>query len=123
MKWKYNRKAFEKQVRQFLEKSGCGLVNCNGRAFFGKSNGPDLLVCCNGWMIGIWLDAPEDREAEPWHWERADFPDRYGILLSPERFVLFRNFISCILAGDIINAGYNYDLLRLSQEEMRRLIR
>lgn len=119
------RKAFEKQVRQFLEESGCQLVTAEGRgrASAGKPAGPDLLVRCSGQVIGIRLDVLCDREAEPWRWDAAEFPDRYGILLSPDRFALFRNFIGCLLAGDMENAGHNYGLLRMGREEMARLVR
>lgn len=116
------RNTLEETVLQFLEKTGCQLVERNEEApsQFGT---PDLVVCCKGWMIGIWWKALESRALEPWHWERGDLPNRYGILLSPDRLELFRNFIRCILAGDVTNAGYNYDLLRLNREEMHRLMR
>ena len=34
------------------------------------------------------------------------------MLLYPDHWELFQNFILCILAGDMENAGYNYDTLK-----------
>lgn len=79
-----------------------------------KSGIPDMLICVKGVFIGCELKAPNGTPSnlQIYNMRQIDQAGGYAVLLYPEQFELFKNFILCILAGDMINAGYNYDTLK-----------
>ena len=52
-------KDFEKKVKQFLKEKGCWVLKTwsNGVQ---RQGIPDLLVCCNGFFVGVELKAEKD---------------------------------------------------------------
>ena len=93
---------------------------------FQKSGIPDLLICIKGLFIGCELKAPD---GTPSHLQilnlrQIDESNGYAVLLYPDEWELFQNFILCILAGDIENTGHNYRILKLRwkhfDEKMRK---
>lgn len=112
-------KNFENRVKKFMKDEGCWFVKYwGGASFTGKSftraGIPDLLVCCKGRFIGVELKAAKGKpsDLQLYNLREIDKAGGYGILLYPDHWELFQNFISCILAGDMLNAGYNYETLK-----------
>lgn len=107
-------KNFENRVKKFLKDNGCWLLKYWGGAAFTKSGIPDLLVCCKGVFIGIELKAPKGKpsDLQIYNLRQIDRAGGYAVLLYPDHWELFQNFILCILAGDMTNAAYNYDMLK-----------
>ena len=107
-------KNFENKVKKFLKENGCWILKYWGGAAFTRSGIPDLLVCCKGRFIGVELKAakgrPSDRQL--YNLEGSRKSGGYGVVLLPDHWELLQNFILCILAGDMVNAGYNYDTLK-----------
>lgn len=107
-------KNFENRVKKFLKDNGCWLLKYWGGAAFTKSGIPDLLVCCKGMFIGIELKAPKGKpsDLQIYNLRQIDRAGGYAVLLYPDHWELFQNFIFCILEGDMTNAVYNYDTLK-----------
>ena len=107
-------KNFENKVKNFLKEKGCWLLKYWGGAAYTKKGIPDLLVCCSGRFIGIELKAPKGVPSplQIYHLREIDKAGGFGILLYPEHFTLFQNFVDCIQAGDHENTAYNYNLLK-----------
>lgn len=107
-------KNYENMVKKFLKDNGCWLLKYWGGAAFTKSGIPDLLVCCKGLFIGIELKAPKGKpsDLQIYNLRQIDKAGGYAVLLYPDQWELFQNFIYCILAGDMTNTGYNYDTLK-----------
>lgn len=81
---------------------------------FQKSGIPDILICIDGRFIGCEVKAPDGRPShlQIQNLKQIDRSGGYGVLLYPDQWQPFQNFILCILAGDMVSAGYNYDVLR-----------
>lgn len=110
-----SQKVFFNKVKQFLDEKGCVPVEAHDHF---------LLISCQGQPIEIRLVDSIRKAPKSWQKrEKDDDSDRYAFLLSPDRFVLFQNFIDCVLAGSVVNARRNYNLLRMSADEMERLTR
>lgn len=107
-------KNFENKVKKFLKEKGCWILKYWGGAAFTKSGIPDLLVCCNGRFVGIELKAPKGKPAplQIVNLRDIDRADGYAVLLYPDQWELFQNFIKCILACDEENTELNYQLLK-----------
>ncbi|WP_314397063.1 VRR-NUC domain-containing protein [uncultured Gemella sp.] len=45
-------KAFENKIKKFLKEKGCYFLKYNPE-YFGIKGTPDLLICCNGYFLGI----------------------------------------------------------------------
>lgn len=107
-------KNFENRVKKFLRDNGCWSLKYWGGAAFTKSGIPDLLVCCNGWFIGIELKAPNGKpsDLQIYNLRQINRAGGYAILLYPDQWELFQNFILCLVAGDTIEAASNYDTMK-----------
>ena len=57
-------KNFENKVKKFLKDKGAWVLKYWGGAAYTKSGIPDLLVCFNGWFLGIELKAPNGRPSD-----------------------------------------------------------
>ena len=107
-------KQFENKIKKFLEEKNCWFLKYWGGAAYTKAGIPDLLVCCNGHFLGVEIKAPNGKpsELQLYNLKKIDESGGFGILLYPDQFELFKNFVDCIHHGDLENAGYNYDLLK-----------
>lgn len=107
-------KNFENQVKRFLKDQGCWILKYWGGASYTKSGVPDLLVCCNGSFVAIEVKAPNGRPSDLQivNLRNIDKSGGYAVLLYPQHYELFKNFILC-LKSDPVNAKHNYDLLKL----------
>ena len=107
-------KTFEGKVKKFLESQGCWLLKYWAGAAYTKTGIPDLLVCCNGHFMGVELKAPNGTPSplQIYNLKKIDESGGFGILLYPDHFELFKNFVDCIIQGDTVNAIYNYEILK-----------
>ena len=93
-------KQFENKVKAFLKEQGCWFVKYwsgnaqNGRKFT-KDGVPDLLVCCNGFFLGIELKAENGKpsELQLWNLEQIRKAGGIGLLLYPHQFEEFKDLV------------------------------
>lgn len=93
-------KQFENKVKAYLKEQGCWFVkywsgsSINGMKFT-KDGIPDLLVCCNGYFIGIELKAPKGTptELQLWNCEQIRKAGGIAMVLYPNQFEEFKLMI------------------------------
>lgn len=107
-------KNFENKVKKFLEEKNCWFLKYWGGAAYTKSGIPDLLVCCNGFFLGVEIKAPKGKPSPLQIYNLKQIHEAGGlaILLYPDNFTLFQNMVDCLIAGDYENAIYNYEILK-----------
>lgn len=93
-------KNFENKVKLFLSEQGCWTLKTwsNGVQ---RAGVPDLLVCCNGNFVGVELKAPNGKvsEIQKWNLNKIKESGGYAILLYPDKYEIFKNFILALNAG------------------------
>lgn len=84
-------KNFENKVKKFLKDKGAWLLKYWGGAAYTKSGIPDLLVCFNGWFLGIELKAPNGRpsDLQLYNLREIEKAGGIGILLYPKDYEQF----------------------------------
>ena len=107
-------KNFENKVKRFLEEKNCWFIKYWGGAAYTKTGIPDLLVCCNGYFMGVEIKAPKGKQSELQihNLKKIDEAGGFGILLYPDQFELFKNLVDYIKCGDFENSNYNYKILK-----------
>lgn len=107
-------KNFENKVKKFLKEQGAYFIKYWGGSMFTKSGVPDLLVCVDGHFLGIELKAQKGKPSalQIYHLKEIENAGGYAILLYPNYFEAFKNFILCIKSKDKENAAYNYEVLK-----------
>ena len=87
-------KDFEKKVKQFLKERGCWVLKTwsNG---IQRQGIPDLLVCCNGFFVGVELKAEKGRPSDLQLWNINEIRKAGGIaiVLYPDKFEQFKDMI------------------------------
>lgn len=98
-------KQFEKQVKDFLKDQGCWVLKTwsNGVQ---REGVPDLLVCCNGFFLGVELKAEHGKpsQLQLHNIEKIRQADGIAIVLYPDKFYVFREMIWMLKdakAGDL----------------------
>lgn len=106
-------KIYENKIKKFLEDKGCWYVKFFANAYT-KSGIPDLLVSCNGYFLGVEVKAPHGKPSvlQIHNLHKIDESGGFGILLYPKDFELFKNFVDCLIAGDVEIALENYKVLK-----------
>lgn len=106
-------KNFENKVKKFLTDEGCYFIKYWGGGEFTKAGVPDILCCCNGRFIGIEVKAPNGKASalQIHNLKKINQAGGYAVLLYPNQFDLFRNFILCLNADSFENVEKNYELL------------
>ena len=98
-------KDFEKQVKAFLREQGCWTLKTwsNG---IQREGVPDLLVCCNGYFLGIELKSETGKPSELQKWNIRKIRDAGGFscVLRPSQFEEFKRFIKKMTM--LINSSY-----------------
>lgn len=123
-------KNFETKVKKFLNSQGCYPLGekkqnitvspCGywlkrwGGGRFTKSGLPDMQIMFCGFSIDCEIKADDGKPSalQLHNLRQIDDAGGYAILLYPDQFALFQNFIFCIKAGDMKNAEYNYKILK-----------
>ena len=99
-------KNFENKVKDFLKAEGCWFIKYwsgssgNGKKFT-KDGIPDLLVCCNGYFLGIELKAPNGKPSELQlkTLEKITMANGLAFILYPKNFADFKAVIHAIKEG------------------------
>lgn len=90
-------KAFENKVKGFLKQENCWFVKTwsNGVQ---RSGIPDILVCCNGYFVGVEVKAPRGKpsELQIWNLKKIEESGGYAVLLYPKDFEIFKEFIDSL---------------------------
>lgn len=95
-------KNFENRVKRFLTDSGCWYIKYWGGAAYTKSGVPDLLVCINGYFLGLEIKAEHGRPSKLQIMELRRIVGANGIagLLYPKDFEEFKDFCKAVIAGE-----------------------
>lgn len=96
-------KAFEEKVKKFLKEQGCWVLKTwsNG---IQRQGVPDLLVCCNGYFLGIELKAETGHPSELQLWNIDEIRKAGGIagVLYPKDFEKFKRQIEELKHDELI---------------------
>lgn len=92
-------KNFENKVKQFLKEKGCYFIKYWGGAAYTKKGVPDLLVCCNGFFLGIELksDTGKPSELQLYNIEKIKEAGGLGMVLHPNEFEDFKKTINFLI--------------------------
>lgn len=73
-----------------------------------------MLVCCNGRFLGVEIKAPNGRPSalQIYNLKKIDEAGGFGVLLYPNEWELFKNFVDCLILKDFENANHNYKVLK-----------
>lgn len=107
-------KIFENKVKRFLEEHGCWYVKYWGGSAYTKSGIPDLLVCCHGVFLGIEIKGPKGKasELQLYNLKKIDKASGCGILLYPDDWELFKEFIYALSMDNTLIASTHYEKLK-----------
>lgn len=93
-------KQFETKVKEFLKKEKCWVLKTwsNG---IQREGIPDLLVCCQGYFLGIELKAENGnpKELQLYNIREIRKADGIAIVLYPDQFDEFKRLIQMIKFG------------------------
>ena len=99
-------KIFEEKVKRFLKEQNCWVLKTwsNGVQ---RSGVPDLLVCCNGYFLGVELKAVSGKpsELQLWNVDKIREAGGIGIVLYPDQYKAFQDLIFYIRNG--LKPGFN----------------
>lgn len=92
-------KHFENKVKRFLKDKNCWFIKYWGGASFTKAGIPDLLVCCNGYFLGVEL---KDKNGKPselqlYNLRKINENGGIGLLLYPNYFEEFKRLIEYLI--------------------------
>ena len=114
-------KTFEKQVKAFLDKQGVWWLKTwsNG---IQREGVPDLLVCCNGYFIGVELknETGHPSALQLWNIDQIRKAGGIAIVLYPDQFGWFKVMIQDLkndLARGCHMAWFEEQLKRFDRRE------
>ena len=98
---------FKEMVEQFLKSKGCWYVKYWGGGAYTKAGIPDLLVCCNGYFLGVELKAKNGHPTplQLWNIEQIRKAGGFAIVLYPDQFNDFKYMIEDLLIGRTVFAN------------------
>lgn len=107
-------KNFENRVKNFLKEQGCYFFKYWGGGEFTKAGIPDIIACVAGFFVGIEVKGEKGKPSalQIHNLRKIDDAGGVGILLYPDKFELFQNFVLCLESGDLINGQLNYNILK-----------
>lgn len=102
-------KQFENQVKAFLKDQHCWVLKTwsNG---IQREGVPDLLVCCNGYFLGVELKNERGTPSALQLWNIKEIRKAYGIgiVLYPDQFEEFKHMINLLLADNVVGIEMQY---------------
>jgi len=115
-------KNFENKIKGFLKEHNSWFLKYWGGGQFTKSGVPDILACVNGFFVGIEVKAKNGKPSplQIHNLESIDDSGGAGILLYPDDYEIFTNFVECLNAGDLVNAQLNYEILKGRWKEWKQ---
>jgi len=94
-------KNFENKAKKYLKEKDCWVLKTwsNGVQ---RSGVPDLLVCCNGYFLGVELKAPNGKPSELQIYNIKEIirVGGFALLLYPNQFEEFKKLVECLLQND-----------------------
>ena len=102
-------KTFENHVKAYLKEQGCWILKTwsNGVQ---REGVPDLLVCCNGYFLGIELKA-EKGKATKLQWRNVNLIRKAGgfaFVLYPDQFYMLKDLVQNIKAKRDLEWWYKH---------------
>lgn len=122
-------KNFENRIKDFLKEKNCWFIkywsgtSTKGKKFT-KDGIPDILVCCHGKFMGVEVKAPHGKPKvlQLYHLRKIEEAGGFAILLYPDQWEVFKNFIDCVMANDP-NMFFNYDILKRTRTEWEKKLK
>lgn len=95
-------KTFENKIKKFLKSQCAYFFKYWGGGTFTKAGIPDIIACVNGQFMGIEVKASCGRpsELQIYNLKQIDEVGGFAILLYPEDFDTFKNFIIALKEGE-----------------------
>lgn len=102
-------KQFEEKVKKFLKEQGCYYIKTHGDRF-SKKGTPDLIICCNGFFLGVELKAATGKPSELQLYHVDQIKDSGGIaqVLYPKDFEDFKKLIKFLKTRTTIGKDVVY---------------
>ena len=105
-------KDFENQIKEYLKKMNCWYVKTwsNG---IQREGIPDLIICVNGFFLGVEVKAKNGRPTELQKWNVKKIKEAGGIaiILYPDQFDQFKELIYLLKLGFHNNAQRAQNIL------------
>ena len=105
-------KILENKVKAFLKDQGCWILKTwsNG---IQREGVPDLLVCCNGYFLGIELKAENGKpsQLQLWNIEQINKAGGIAFLLYPSKFYLLKDLVDDLNHNNVIDIKWWKDNL------------
>lgn len=94
-------KQFENKVKRFLTEKEIWYLKTWSNGIQRKGV-PDLLICCNGYFVGVELKAEYGKpsELQKWNIEKIRDAGGIGIIVYPHQYEMFKNLIHSLLTDD-----------------------
>lgn len=98
-------KNFENKIKKYLDEQGCWYVKYFANRMT-KSGIPDILACVNGYFVGIEIKAQNGKpsELQIYHRDMIRGAYGYGIILYPNQWEDFKDFIEMLMNGSFHTA-------------------
>lgn len=102
-------KQFEEKVKRFLKEQGCYYIKTHGDRF-AKKGTPDLIVCCNGFFLGIELKAATGKpsELQVYHVDQIKKSGGVAQILYPKDFEDFQKLVKFLKTRTTIGEDVVY---------------
>lgn len=104
-------KQFENKVKAFLKAQGCWVLKTwsNGVQ---REGIPDLLVCCNGYFLGVELKAENGKPADLqlWNVDKIRQAGGIAIVLYPDQFEQFKELIQYLKTEILIGKRHMFEM-------------
>ena len=81
-------KAFENKIKSYLKENNCYFVKYWGGGYFTEAGIPDLLVCCNGYFLGLEIKAENGKpsDLQEYNMEQIKKAGGIGMIVYPKDF-------------------------------------
>lgn len=95
-------KNYENRIKDYLQEQRCWFIKYWGGGGFTRSGIPDLLVCINGFFVGIEVKADRGRPSDLQLRQLRQIRKAGGIaiLLYPDDFGTFKTLVSALKSKD-----------------------
>lgn len=105
-------KTYETRVKELIRNSGGWLVKYWGGGQFTTSGVPDILACVNGKFLGIEVKGKHGKasELQIYTLHELDKAHGYAILLYPDDWNTFKEFIIRLSKNDALANGFYQEL-------------
>lgn len=98
-------KQFENKVKSFLDEQGCWYLKTwsNG---IQREGIPDLLICCNGYFLGVELKAANGKPSklQEWNIDKIRESNGLAIILYPKQFDDFKDMVNSLNQHTLTNS-------------------